>query len=195
MYGEISAKEAKDIKTGVSSSSLPSLPNSLNSFYNSLDSFNRGVFVKIYRYLWGVVNWKIINRGEYVASYWLLYGQMVRADLSPYGFALLSYIYYMTDRGANTIHSSKIYNSDVLPGYKTSSIQVILTRLMTAGYIKRYTRDLSGSYLSVSRSRHPEFVKLSPEGLKLVEDMTKNINKILLNTSFNDLIGANKKPG
>ncbi len=194
MSEQISANERKSLKTDLSLSSLPSLPGSLNSFYNGLNAFNRGVFVKIYRYLWGVVNWKTINRGEYVSSYWLLYGQMVKADLSPYGFALLSYIYYMTKQGTITIHSTKIYNSGVLPGWKVASISCILTKLTGAGYINRYTRDLSGSYLSRSHSRHPEFIKLSPSGLKLVEGMTKNINNILLNTSLNDLTGANKKP-
>jgi hypothetical protein len=177
------------------SSSLPSLPKSLNSLYNSLDGFNKGVFVKLYRYLWGLVNWKTIKRGEYVSYYWLLYGQMVRADLSPYAFSLLSYIYYMTDQGSKTIHSNLIYYSGVLPGYKASSIQCILTRLASYGYITRHTRDLTGSCLAVSHDRHPVFIKISPAGLKLIEGMSKNINRLLLNTSLNDLTGINKKPG
>jgi hypothetical protein len=179
----------------VPSSSVPCLPKSLNSLYNSLDAINRGMFVKLYRYLWGVVNWKSINRGEYVSYYWLLYGQMVLVDLSPYGFALLSYIYYMTDRGTKTIHSNRIYNSGVLPGYKASSIQCILTRLVNSGYITRHTRDLSGSCLASSHARHPVFIRVSPDGMKLIESMTKNINRLLLNTSLNDLTGVNKKPG
>jgi DNA-binding MarR family transcriptional regulator len=194
MYEEINANELKKLKSGSSLSSLPALPLSLNSFYNSLDAFNKGVFIKIYRYLWGVVNWKTINRCEYVSSFWLLYGQMVRADLSPYAFSLLSYIYYMTNRGTETIRSSKIYNSDAIYSYKSSSIQCILTRLTKAGYVNRYTRDLTGSHLSCNRSRHTEFVKLSSAGLKLIEDMTKNINRILLNSSLNDLTSI-KKPG
>jgi hypothetical protein len=195
MTEQINANEPKILINDLSASSLPSLPDSLNSFYNGLNSFNRGVFVKIYRYIWGVVNWKTINRGEYVSYYWLLYGQAVRLSLPPYSLALLSYIYYMSDQGRNIIHSDKVYYSGVLPGYQPHCISVVLSRLVRQGYIKRSTRDISAPYLARSINKHKVFISMTIKGVQLLDGITKDINKILLNTSLNDLTGvSNKKP-
>ena len=69
MVEETNRKQANEGLTGSALSSLPSLNHRLNTFYNGLDGFNRGMFVKIYKYLWGVVNH---SRFSLLSTFWAL---------------------------------------------------------------------------------------------------------------------------
>lgn len=196
MAEESSANGTNDLINGVTLPSLPVLPNSLNSFYNSLGVFNRGVFIKIFRYVWRYVHLTSIKHNDLISMYWLVYGPVDLSGIPSYSFALLSYIYYITKQGKNYIHSDIIYNSGVLPGLKIHTIAQAVTNLARSGYLMRSTKDPGQPYSHrAQHNRQPVYIRLTPAGLRVIEDMTKQINKILLNTSLNDLTGANKKPG
>lgn len=171
---------------------LPSLSSSMNQLYNSLDVFNRGVFNKVFRFLWGVVNDKGVNSAGLVSRYWLLARFVDLAPCSPSGFLLLSYIYFVSGKGVKIIHSSIC--AGVLPDVVRRTDTRVLNDLKRWGYITRHTKNTDEPYLRRARSRQPVFIKMTNKGVDLIEGMEKDIDKYLRNTSLNDLTG-NKKPG
>jgi len=168
-------------------SSLPSLSIRLNSFYNGLDSFNRRSFVKIYKYLWGVVNKQDFNT---VSKWWVLRLVAESSGLSPSSLAVLSYLYMASNKGKDVVHSNRIYISGVLPGAIGKTVQRVTWDLKHAGLITRHTLDPSAPYLQRSHSRQPVFIKLTLKGVQCIEGIEKDLNKLLLNSSLDDLTGA-----
>ena len=172
---------------------LPLLSSSLNSLYNSLDGFNKGVFIRVYNYLWGVVNDYSVKRAGVVSHYWLLFMILRSSPLSSPSLALLSYLYLMTNKGNRLIHSNIVYNSGVLYGYGWRSVQRVLYNMKRAGYITRHTKDPGRPYSqSAQHNKQPVFIKMTNKGIKTIQDMEKDMNRILMNTSFNDLTGMKK---
>jgi hypothetical protein len=175
---------------------LPSLPSGLTDLYNSLSIYNQRVFIKVFRFLWGVVNGR---RVTLVTSYWCLDMLRNNLDLTTSQLALLSYLYQISNKGRKFVHSDRLYHSVILPHLARSewngSMQVLIYYLIKRGYIYRSRYDPDNIYYKSGRSRRPVFVRLSPAGIRLIEGIEKNINRLLLNTSLNDLTGANKKPG
>jgi len=82
----------------------------------------------------------------------------------------------------------------VLPDLIYTSKQQLLHDIKGKGYINRLTRDPATPYLQRSVAWRPVFIKLTPDGIQLIEDMEKDLYKILVNNCFNDLTtGSYKK--
>jgi hypothetical protein len=174
--------------------SPPPLTPSLNSAYLSFNSDMRRLFVKIYHHLWNYVNplSRFTGHGGVLYSFWVVDLLRVRLGLTSSELAILSYLYQITDKGTNTIHSDSIYNSAVLPHVLKQSKGAILYDLKCKGFISRSTRNLSEPYLSRSYSSHPLFISLTSSGVRVIEGIEKDLYKILLNTSLNELTGTNR---
>lgn len=179
------------------SNSLPSLSPQLNSLYQVLNDDMKRLFVRMYKYLWGVVNGYSVRSCGVVSYYWLLSRVAASSGLGPSELAVLSYLYMMTNKGTKLIHSNIVHNSGVLPGALSITVQRVTWDLKHAGYITRHTKDPGQPYNQrAQHNKQPVYIRLTPAGLRVIEDMTKEINKLLLNTSLNDLTGvSNKKPG
>jgi len=178
-------------------SSVPSLSNHLNGLYQVLNDDMRRLFIKMYKYLWGVVNGYSVRSCGVVSYHWLLNRVAASSSLSPSSLVLLSYLYMMTNKGTKLIRSNTIYLSGVLPGALPITVQRVTWDLKHTGYITRHTKDPGKPYdHSAQHNKQPVYIKLTAKGLQVIEGMTKDINKLLLNTSLNDLTGvSNKKPG
>ena len=177
-------------------SSVPSLSSHLNSLYLSLNDDMRRLFIRIYKYLWGVVNSYSVRSCGVVSYHWLLSRVAASSSLAPSSLVLLSYLYMMTNKGTKLIHSNIVHNSGVLPGALPITVQRVTWDLKHSGYITRHTKDPGQPYSHrAQHNKQPVYIRLTPAGLRVIEDMTKEINKLLLNTSLNDLTGiSNKKP-
>jgi hypothetical protein len=172
----------------------PVLPSALQSVYNSLDSSNRSIFVKVFRFLWGVVlpYKRYIGISGVLYSYWAVDLLRHRCALSCAQLSVLSYIYQISKQGSNIIHSEQIYISGVLPHYSKVSKQILLSDIVRAGYITRQTRNPEDPFYSRSYRRQPVFIRLAPSGIRLIEDMEKDLYKILVNGCLDGLKGKNK---
>ncbi len=176
--------------------SLPSLSKSLILSYQVLGDDMKRLFVKMYKYLWGIVNLYSVRSCGVVSYHWLLNKVAASSSLAPSSLAVLSYLYMMTNKGKRLIHSDIIYNSGVLPGALPVTVGRVLWDLKHAGYITRHTKDFNQPYSQrAQHNKQPVFICLCPAGVRVIENITKDINNLLLNTSLDDLTGANKKPG
>jgi hypothetical protein len=173
----------------------PSLSPELLSIYLGFNEENKRIFLKMFNYLWSVVApaRKFISFGGVLYAYWAVDLLRERAGLCSSELSLLSYIYQVSNKGRNFIHSNLIYNSAVLQNIVDSSKQRKINDLKRRGYLIRSTWDANAPYLSRSRSRQPVFIKLTYEGVRLIEGIEKDLYKILVDSSFNDLTtGINK---
>ena len=177
------------------SPSLPSLSADLNSLYHSLDSINQSIFIKVFKYLWGVVlpAHRFNGRGASLYGCWALDCVVHASGLGPSYFSLLLFIYHITGRGTKYIHSTKVYNSRVLlPGVSRRSLPVYICTLVKLGYLSRSFKDPDNPYYKISFSSRPVFIKVTVKGLQYIAGIEKDLYKLLLNTSLDDLTG-NKK--
>jgi Fe2+ or Zn2+ uptake regulation protein len=190
--------DAKEQANSVNSELLPSVPSlstSLQTFYNMLTQDNQRALVKVYRYLWGVVNNHNIKHYGIVSSWWVLRIAAESSGLAPSSLAVLSYLYMMTNKGKVYIHADHVYNSGVLPGALAKTVQRVLWDLKHAGYITRHTKDPGQPYSQrAQHNKQPIFICLTRKGVQCIEGLEKDLYKILLNTSLDDITGANKKP-
>ena len=176
--------------------SPPSLSNDLLSLYDSLDSFNRGVFVKIYRYLWNVIYpWRrLTGNASMFYSFWIVDQIRQKHNIPPSRFRLLSFISHTTDKGRSYIKLDRVLNgagmSDISLRYK----KLYIADLRKAGYIVRCWYDPSRPRYRNFKKQDPH-VNLSPEGIELITSIEHDLYKLLMRSSLNDLTGANKKPG
>jgi DNA-binding MarR family transcriptional regulator len=175
--------------------SPPLLSPALTTLYSNLSPDMKRLFVKMFRFLWDNVApaGRFVKYGGVLYAYWAVDRLRVKIDLTPSELSIIAYLYQVTDRGNNTIHSDIIYNSVILPHILKQSKQGILNDLKHRGYISRLTRNPSAPYLQRSFSRHPVFIRLTSSGVALIEGIEKDLYRLLLNTSLNEITGANKK--
>jgi DNA-binding MarR family transcriptional regulator len=180
--------------SSLSSSYLPELDKNLISLYGVLDDSTKSLFNKVYKYLWTFVNGR---KMDLINSYWCVDMLRTRLDLTPSQLAMLTYLYQVTNKGKRYIHNDLIYAAPILPHLLRSpastSMQVLLYYLKEKGYIIRSRYDPVNRCYKWGRNRRPVFLNLSASGVKLIEDLNKDISRILLNTSLNDITGANKR--
>jgi DNA-binding MarR family transcriptional regulator len=184
----------KEEETG--SVGLPSLPTALNSLYQSLDLDNKRLFLKIFRFIWGEVLplKRFVNFSGILYSFWAVDILRSRLGLSPSELSALTYLYQVSKKGKLIVRSSVIYEANILPSVVPSSRVVLLNSLKRAGYITRQTRNTQAPHYSSSYSKTAVFLRLSPAGVRLVEDMERDLYKVLVNNCLDDLKGTNKKP-
>jgi hypothetical protein len=186
----------QDSKT-VLLSPLPSLPDNLLGFYGVLSVDMQRLFIKVFKYLWGVVNGR---RVSVITSFWCIDMLRTKLDLTSSQLALLSYLYQISNKGRDFVHSDKLYHSAILPHLARSewngSMQVLIYYLIKRGYVVRSRYDPGNTFYKSGRSRRPVFVRLSPGGIQLIEGIEKDINRLLMRSTLEELTGiSNKKPG
>jgi hypothetical protein len=175
--------------------SVPNLSKSLNLSYGVLNDDMKRLFNRVYVYLWGVVNARSVRALGFVPHYWLMVRLSASSSLSPSAFTVLTYLYMMSDKGRYYIHSANVVNSGVLPGALSITVGRVLWDLKHAGMITRHTKDPSRPYEQrAQHNRNTVFIHVTNKGVQFIEDTEKQFSRVLLNTSFNDLIGANKNP-
>jgi len=195
MTGEIPPKQLKRVKSALSPSSPPLLSKSLNSLYNSLDDFNKGVFMRVFSFIWSSLytHKELFKRG--VLNYWCFDLARIHSGLTSSELLTLTYLYQVTKQGVNMVRSDVIYNGPILRDLIYKSKQCVLNDLKHKGYITRHTYNPGILYLSCAHSKQPVFIKMTNKATKVLNDIEKDMSRIMLNTSFNDLTGHNKKPG
>lgn len=172
----------------------PSLSPSLLNSYNMLTDVNKKLFNKVYRYLWGVVNSRrFVDRGGVLSSFWAVDLLRDRYKLNTSELSLLSFLYQITCRGAVVVHSDQVINSGALPHLLLISKNRLLVTLKHRGYISRSTRNPATPYYSRYTFRNPVYITLTRSGVEVVENIERDLYKILLHSSLDELTG-NKKP-
>jgi hypothetical protein len=170
----------------------------LLNLYQSLSIDNQKVFIRVFNYLWGCVvpASRFNGRGSSLHSFWAVDYLRQSSGLSSSLFSLLLFIYHITGRNKNFICSDQVYNNPgILFNYCQGAKQNKLSQLTKLGYLARSWSNPDQPYLQKSYRSRPVFIKLSPAGVQLIHDIEKDLYKLLLNTSLNDLTGVNKKPG
>lgn len=175
---------------------LPPLSSPLQIIYSNLDCNMRRVFLKIYRHIWDAVCplSRFTGHGGVLNLYWAVDLFRLRYVLTASELSVLTYLYQLSDGGRNVVHSDKVYLGAVLPDLTLRTKQTLLYDIKEKGYITRSTSDPSQPYLSLSHSRQAVFIRLSSSGVALIKGIEKDLYKLLLNTSLNEITGINKKP-
>jgi hypothetical protein len=173
----------------------PSLSSPIKIIYDSLDTVNKSLFIKVYRYLWGVALPFRRASGPLgcVSFYWAVDIIRVKRNFTNSELNVLSYIYYITDQGKTWIHSDIVYDANLLPLLVHASVTGVLNDIKLKGLIIRSSRNPDKPYLKTSVCTAPAFIKLTAKGVQTIKGIEEDIYKMLLNTSLNDLTGANKK--
>jgi hypothetical protein len=172
------------------SSPLPSLSTELNSLYLSLNDNMRQVFIKMLRFIWGVVNGRHLG---FVPLFWAVDLFRLRFSLTSSQFSALTYIYHISNKGKRFVHSDAVYMGLILPEHLNDSKISVLNKLKRKGYITRSTRDPGQPYSQrAQHNKHPVYIALAPAGVKLIEKCERELYNMLLNTCIDDLTD-NKK--
>jgi hypothetical protein len=175
--------------------SLPSLSPSLVISYQSLTIDMQRLFIKVFKYLYSVAHIRrYYDPGGLLSSWWAVDVVRSRCSLSGSEFSILMYIYQMSNKGAKVLHSDNIYYSPVVPKIKRTAKMAVLCSLVRSGYLSRNTRNTQDPFYSRSVSPHPVYISLTRKGVQLIEGIEKDLYKLLLRSSLDDLTGANKKP-
>jgi len=177
-------------------SSSPSLSPDLLKMYNSLSDVNKQIFVKVFKYLWGVVCplSRFVRHGGILHSFWAVDQIRDKYGLNDTRLVLLSYLYQVSNAGKKVVHTDTIYNGMILPNIIESTKRRELFKLKHDGYINRTRRDPSRLHYVSGFSPGNAFIILLPSGVSLIEKFEKELYNLLLQSSLNDLTGANKKP-
>ena len=173
----------------------PSLTTELSNLYNSLDANNRIIFIKVFKFLWGVVcpASRFISYSGVLYSYWVVDLLRERSGLTTSYLSLLTYIYHVTRKGTTYIHSKVIYSGVVLPGVLAVSIQQYVSTLIKLGYLSRSQYKPASTTLPRSFAYRPVFIRLTPSGVRLIETIERDLHNILMNTSLDELTGQTNK--
>jgi hypothetical protein len=175
--------------------SAASLSSSLSVSYSLLPDDLQRLFIKVFKYLWGVVHYRRFkDPGSVLMSLWAVDIVRSRCSLSRSELAILTFIYQMTNKNKLFIHSDSVYCSGVCPDLKISAKMNILSLMVKRGYIIRSYKNTDEPYLKRSFVSHPVFIRLSSSGVLLLQGIEKDLYKLLLNTSLDDLTGKHKKP-
>ena len=182
-------------KSDLSPLSAPSLSPDLQVLYNGMSGDNKQMFIKVFKYLWRyVVRYKRFTSSHGVLwSYWAVDLLRIRYNLTTTEFSILMYLYQVSDRGKRFVHAHTIEYGVLLPDIIPWTKKCRLSDLAVRGLVSRSSSDPGSPYLAKSYSYRGVFVKPSPEGLKLIEQIEKDLYNILLRSSLDDLTG-NKKP-
>jgi DNA-binding MarR family transcriptional regulator len=194
--GEFEGKREELEEITASGGCSPSLSPELNSIYQSLEFNNKRIFVKVFRFLWDVVApaSRFTGFGGVLYSYYAVDFLRIRLNISPAELSVLAFLYSVTGKGREIINSSKVLGCVALDYMTVKGRNYVFRKLKKAGYITRSTRDTSAPFLSRSYSRQPVFIRLSSSGVRLIEDMEKDLYKVLVNNCLDDLKGTKKKP-
>lgn len=173
--------------------SPPSLSPGLLNMYQSLSIDNQKVFIKVFRYLWGVLLPVRSFRGAAgpLRSFWILDIALRSYSLTPSYFSVLTFIYQVSRHGKLFVCSADVYNNvNLLPDLDPRTKQNYISYLFRKGYVVRSWSNPDEPYLQKSFRSRPVFIKLSVKGVQLIESIEKDIYKRLLNTSLNDVING-----
>jgi len=185
---------AKKTKTGPFTLSCPpTLSPVLNKYYNSLDDVNKVLFKQIFSFLWGVVFNLGTNRKKpegILFYYWCVDHIREKYNLTNSELSYLAYLYHATSKGRRFVCSADVYNNQVLDNVKYQTRKQILLNLHKRALILRSWSNPDEPYLQKSYRSRPVFLRLTPAGVDLVETMEKDLYKVLLNSSLNDLTGG-----
>jgi hypothetical protein len=176
--------------------SSPSLSPSLTNLYSSLDVFNRGVFMQVFRFLWAYLfgSQSQIRRCGVLYNFWIIDSLRLSSGLTASELSALTWLYQRTNKGIKMVHSESFYNSGVVPDLLHVSKIELLNDLKQYGYITRHTKDPGQPYSQrAQHNKQPVFIFLTRSGVQLIEGIEKDMYKLLLNSSFNNLTGI-KKP-
>jgi hypothetical protein len=173
----------------------PALSPALRTLYLSLPNEYKQIFNKVFIFLWDYVcpMKSFINNGGLLHSYYVIDLLRSRYKLSTNQFSVLTYLYQITRKGADIVHSERVYNGLSLADASKVVKESTLRRLRKRNLIKRLYYDPAQPYLSRFRSNNPEFIQLLPAGVTIIHDIEKETYRLLRYSSLDDLTGANKK--
>jgi hypothetical protein len=173
----------------------PSLSPALRTIYLTLSLEEKQLFNKVFMLMWDYVCplKSFVNSGGILHSYYVIDLLRSRYNLTTNHLSALTYLYQITRKGADIVHSQLIMNSLFMADAQQLMKYRTLAELRTRFLIKRHYFDPSQPYLSRFRSNNPEFIELLPAGVTIVHDIEKQLYYLLRNTSLNDLTGVNKK--
>jgi len=175
--------------------STPPLNPELNTLYNGLDENNKAVFIKVFKFLWGCVCplSRFIGFSGVLHSFWAVDLLRDQSGLTTSQLSLLTFIYQATDKGKNYILVKSILAGPVVPHLATISKGQTITNLRRLGYLTCAHHIPATATLPRSYSRHCLFIRLSPSGVRLIEDIEKDLHNILMRTSLDELTGTTNK--
>jgi hypothetical protein len=173
---------------------VPSLSSSLSVSYSLLPDDLQRLFIKVFKYLWGVVHYRRFkDTGSVLMSLWAVDIIRSRCSLSRSELAILTFIYQMSNKNTKLLHSDSVYYSGVCPDLKITAKKNILSLMVKRGYVVRSYTDPSKPYLQRSFASRPVFLCLSSSGVLLLQGIEKDLYRLLLRSSLDDLTGKHKK--
>jgi hypothetical protein len=185
---------AKSLNSPVLPSSPP-LSTTLTNLYTSLDSFNKGIFMQVFKFVWAYLlgSHSQIRRRNVLYNFWLVDSIRLRLSLTTSELSALTWLYQYTNKGVKMVRSDLFYNSGVVPDLTPVSKMTLLNWLKRAGYITRHTKDPNQPYSQrAQHNKQPVFICLTRKGVQVIEGIEKDMYKLLLNSSLDELTGIKK---
>lgn len=177
--------------------SAPSLPPDLALLFSSLSPDSQRLYVKTFKHLWDAVApaRRFVSNGGVLYAFWLIDLLRNENNLTTAELSALTYLYFVTNNGRKTVKSELVYNGMVLPEMKRTSKTTLLYTLKRKGYIVRLNRDPSLPFLQRSIAKQNVFIQMTGKGILKVQEIEKSVYRLLLNNSYNKIIGVKLDDG
>lgn len=174
--------------------SPPSLSPSLSTVYSMLSQDSKQLFNRAFMFLWSYLHPKAsyLQFGGVLYYYYAIDMLRVRYDLTTSELSLLSYLYGVSDSGAKVVHSQTVYSGMLLPHLCRATKANTLALLNKRGFVVRLSRNPALPYLQRSISKHREYIQMTAKGVDVINNINRDLYKLLRDSSLNDIIGANK---
>ena len=174
----------------------PPLLRDMKELFQVLSSDNKRIFTKLFDYLW---RYSLSQRyfktyTGVLYSYWLVEDYRSKAGIFPSHLAMLSFLYYISEKGKFIILPDRVFSPEVLPHLADSTRRHVLNILMTKGYIVRTNFNSNEPYLKRSRARGKPFIRLTPKAINFLQAYEKFLRVSLHDSSWNQITGAKEKP-
>jgi len=177
-------------------SSPPSLTPDLTQLYSLLTPEVRGLFNKVFYWLWRY----LVDKRIYLRSwpvlyyYWCVDTIRKEVGLNSSELAVLTFAWQLSNNGTKTISSFQVYNSKfVTPYLLFESRQNIMNRLVKLGYLSRSCKDPARKHYSAPWPPKRIFISFTTSGVMLIKGIESMLYYLVLHSSLDEITGNNKK--
>jgi len=176
--------------------SPPPLPSPLVPEYAALSSDGKRLFNKAFISLWDYL-FKKRRRFTLITNYWAVTDLLTLGSpsLVPCQLYLLTFIYEHTNAGRYLIHSARLRDAVCGRSYRATAVRAHMTALHKMGLISRHSRDFTQPYLQRSYKSQKVFIQLTGKGIDMVHQLDKDLLRIMLNATVQDITTRWNKKG
>lgn len=166
--------------TNVDLSSGFTLSSDLADQYRRLSAPHQHLFLKLFRQIFNYLlpATRITSHGGVLFTYYLVNQSRKDFGLSVGDLDLLTMIYHLGSGGRETLRTDKL--REIYPNLSNRHF----VSLRKKGFIQRYTWDPHVPAYRSQRSHRPIFVRITPAGITIIEEVENKLRKILYRSAI-----------